>query len=319
MKNKVSLQINLAPGDYPHLRFMLKHQLEVLAGQVDDIVLTVDTRPSKGRFADGWEANKTLLDKFLETDIKSNYAISINYVDYTPATKQKIADKFFGKKNMPDKDFRGGPFYAYFFGLYSAQNNLVLHLDSDMFLGGGSQQWIGEAVKLFESDPDCFVASPLPGPPHPADILVGQNVIQKVAPYTWALKGMSTRIFMIDKSRFDADKLVLTQPPLRGQIKAIIEGNPNADLPEHLFSDYLTKHHLKRVDFLGSGKGLWSLHPPYRTEAFYQHLPQLIEKIGQNDLPEKQQGFYDIIDEVCDWSPAREKISGNRWWKRIIK
>jgi len=298
---------------------MLRHQLEMLATQVDDIVLTVDTRPSKGRFADGWEANKALLDKFLETDIKSNYAVRVSYVDYTQATKQKVADKFFGKKNIPDKDFRGGPFYAYFFGLYSAKNNLVLHLDSDIFLGGGSQHWVGEAVKIFESDSGCLVASPLPGPPHPADILVGQDIIQKVAHYTWQLKGMSTRIFMIDKSRFDTNKLTLTKPPFRGQVKAIIEGNPTADLPEHMFSDYLIQHHLKRIDFLGSGKGLWSLHPPYRTEAFYQHLSQLIEKIRLNDLPEKQQGFYDIIDEVCDWSSARQKLSDNRWWKRIIK
>jgi len=28
-------------------------------------------------------------------------------------------------------------------------------------------------------------------------------------------------------------------------------------------------------------------------------------------------GFYDIIDEVCDWAQAREKLKNDRWWKRL--
>lgn len=319
MKNKVSLQINLAPGDYPHVRYILKHQLAILSTQVDEIILTVDTRPSKGRFAEGWEENKELLNQFLSTEIESGYNIKIVPVDYTAATKQKVADYFFGKNDMPDKDFRGGPFYAYFFGIYTAVNDLVFHLDSDMFLGGENGEWVAEAARFFETDPACFVMAPLPGPPNSLDTLTAQQVVNKIAPYTWQLAGMSTRIFMIDKSRFKTDKLILTKPPIRGQVKAIIEGNANADLPEHLISAYINSHNLKRIDFLGSGKGLWSLHPPYRTKAFYDGLPQLIKRITSNDLPEKQQGFYDVIDEVCDWSAAREKIGNNRWWKRAIK
>ncbi|WP_184544994.1 hypothetical protein [Mucilaginibacter sp. FT3.2] len=319
MKNKVSLQINLAPGDYPHAKYILKHQLDVMAKQVDEIILTVDTRPSKGRFSEGWEANKELLHKFLSTEIEPKYAVKIVPVDYASITKQKVAEYFFGKKNMPDKDFRGGPFYAYFFGIYTAANNLVFHLDSDLFLGGGSPEWIAEAVNFFETDAACFVMAPLPGPPNSADTLIDQQVVDKIAPYVWQLEGMSTRIFMIDKSRFKTNKLQLTRPPMRGQVKAIVEGNSNAGLPEHMISAYINKHHLKRIDFLGSGKGLWSLHPPYRTQAFYEGLPGLIKRIESNDLPPEQQGFYDIINEVCDWSSAREKIRNNRWWKKLLK
>ncbi|MEO3404300.1 hypothetical protein AAFN85_10380 [Mucilaginibacter sp. CAU 1740] len=316
MKQKVSLQINLAPGDYPHVQYLLPHQLKQLQAQVDEIILTVDTRPGKGRFAEGWFKYKDSLDQFLKIVIEPQYPVKIITVDYTPAIKQQVAQYFFGKDNMPVKDFRGGPFYAYFFGLYSAVNNFVFHLDSDMFLGGGSQHWIAEAAQHFNSDPACFVMAPLPGPPRADDTLLDQQIIDKPAPFTWQLGGMSTRIFLMDKSRFNTDKLELGKPSLRNQLKAIIEKHNVADLPEHLITSFIKKHNLKRIDFLGSGKGLWSLHPPYRTAAFYEQLPEIIKRVEANDLPEKQQGFYDLIDEVCDWTKAREKLKNNRWWKR---
>ncbi|HEY9196634.1 MAG TPA: hypothetical protein VIM77_10225 [Mucilaginibacter sp.] len=316
MKSKVTLQINLAPGDYPHVRHLLKHQLNTLAGQVDEVSLTIDTRPSKGRFGKGWDAYRELLNKFITGEIEPAYEVKIAPVDYGTTIKERVARYFFGSGDVPDKDFRGGPFYAYFFGLYTASNNLVFHLDSDMFLGGLSQTWISEAVQHFEADPSCFIVSPLPGPPATNDTLTGQSVITKVAAYTWQLEGMSTRIFMMDKSRFEKHKLSLAKPSSRNQVKALIQGNANADLPEHLISAYMGSHHLKRIDFLGTGKGLWSLHPPYRTKAFYDNLPHLISRVESNDLPEEQHGFYDIIDLVCDWTEAKERLKQNRWWKK---
>jgi hypothetical protein len=318
LKNKVTLQINLAPGDYLHATHILKHQLNVLAAQVDEIILTIDTKPPKGRFSNGWEEYKVAFNRFLSAEIKPNYNVRIIPVDYTDETKCKVAEYFFGNKYIPEKDYRGGPFYAYFFGLYTATNNLVLHLDSDIFLGGGSQVWVQEAIQLFKDTPGCFIVSPLPGPPHAQDKLLGQLIIEKIAPYTFELSGMSTRIFMINKSVFNADKILLSKPQLRDQLKAVIEGNPNAQLPEVLLSAFMATNLLKRIDFLGTGNGLWSLHPPYRTNTFYEHLPGMINKIEVNDLPEKQQGFYDIIDEVCDWTEARQKLKTNRWWKRLF-
>jgi hypothetical protein len=312
----VSLQINLAPGDYRHAKYILPHQLKKLSGQVDEIILTIDTKPGKGRFAEGWDEYKGLLNAFLWDDIQKDYNVKIVPVDYSAQVKSKVAQYFFSADDMPLKDFRGGPFYAYFFGLYSAKNNLVFHLDSDMFLGGKSQTWIKEAVDFFKSDPDIFIVSPLPGPPHPGDIVRDQHIVNKIAPYTWELNGMSTRIFFIDKRKFATNKLAISKPGIRNQIKAVVQGNSNADLPEHLISTFITAHCLKRVDFLGSDGGLWSLHPPYRTDEFYRDLPALISRVNENDFPEKQMGFYDIIDEVCDWAPARERIKNNRWWKR---
>lgn len=319
MKQKVSLQINLAPGDFPHVQHLLSHQLGVLQGGVDEIILTVETRQGQGRFAQGWFKYKDSLDQFLKAVIEPRYPVRIVPVDYSPIVKQKVARYFFGRDDMPLNDFRGGPFYAYFFGLYTASNSLVFHLDSDMFLGGSGRSWISEAVQYFNTDTECFIMAPLPGPPAADDTLQEQRIVKKIAPFTWQLEGMSTRIFLMDKSKFEDKKLVPAKPSLRNQLKAIIEKHDIADLPEHLIGAYMKTNSLKRIDFLGAGdQGMWSLHPPYRTELFYEHLPQLIKSVENNDLPQKQQGFYDIIDEVCDWAEAKEKLKQMRWWKRLF-
>lgn len=315
---KVSLQINLAPSDYPHARYILKHQLAILANQVDEILLIVDTNPSKGRFASGWHENKKNLYDFLSNEIEPNYNVKIVPVDYSPKIKENIGAFFFDSKTIPAKDFRGGPFYAYFFGLFYAKNDLIFHIDSDIFLGGASKKWVEEAVYLLDNNPNILTVSPLPGPPHPEEKLIGQSSYKRINNYAFEFKGMSTRIFMLNKSIFKKHKLILSKPAIRSQIKAIVEGNSNADLPEHLFDNYMSKHQLVRVDFLGAGSGLWSIHPPFRNQSFYQNLPKLITDIDQNNLPVSQYGYYDMVDEMCDWSENKNFLKTNRWWKRLL-
>ncbi|WP_214073501.1 hypothetical protein [Mucilaginibacter sp. dw_454] len=316
--NKVTLQINLAPVDYPHAVQILPHQLAMLSGQVDEILLTVDTRKGKGRFAEGWLKYQQLFNDFLEQNISTKYPVTILPVDYSAPAKQQIAKAFFEGNYIPDRDFRGGPFYVYFFGLHAAKNNVVFHLDSDVFLGGGSQTWINEALAKLAADDNCFVVSPLPGPPHPEGILISQPDSKRVSANAYVFEGMSTRIFMLDKSRFEKTKLHLQKPSLRNRVKALVEGNPPADLPEHIISTYMRKHSLKRIDFLGEGNGMWSLHPPFRTKGFYEDLPQIIKRVEENCLPKAQLGFYDVVDDVCDWAEARNKLAANRWYKRLF-
>ncbi|MDQ0967618.1 hypothetical protein QFZ20_003021 [Flavobacterium sp. W4I14] len=315
----VSLQINVAPSDYPHVQYILKKQLEILSNQVNEIIVTIDSIPSKGRFATGWHENKDNLTHYLYTEIVPYFNVKIQFVDYSSVCVKEVSNFFFCDKLIPAKDFRGGPFYAYFFGIFSAKNNFVFHLDSDIILGGGSSRWIAEALEKFQSKPTIFVISPLPGPPHPQQLLVGQSDYQKIEDYVFQFKRMSTRIFIVDKSRFQENKLKLTKPSFRNQIKAVVEGNPNADLPEHLISNMMSERGLNRIDFLGSDEGLWSLHPPFRNREFYQKLPQILSFVNDGNLPHAQFGFYDIVDEICDWSENRLQLRKNRWWKRIVR
>jgi hypothetical protein len=49
-----------------------------------------------------------------------------------------------------------------------------------------------------------------------------------------------------------------------------------------------------RVDFLGRGPGMWSIHPEHRTPAFYRALPALVARIEAGDVSEAQRGSYDL-------------------------
>jgi hypothetical protein len=129
--NKVTLQINLAPVDYPHALLLLPHQLAALSNQVDEVLLTIDTRKGKGRFADGWQKYQQLFNDLMQ-DISKKYPVTMLPVDYGATAKQQVARAFFDSNYIPDRDFRGGPFYVYFFGLHAAKNDAVFHLDSDM-------------------------------------------------------------------------------------------------------------------------------------------------------------------------------------------
>jgi hypothetical protein len=56
--------------------------------------------------------------------------------------------------------FDGGPFHAYVYGLLKAEADYVVHMDSDMLFGGGSQKWLDEAIGWLEKSADA------PRPPH---------------------------------------------------------------------------------------------------------------------------------------------------------
>jgi hypothetical protein len=230
-----------------------------------------------------------------------------------PQDDERSCGFFFKDGFLPKKDFRGGPFYAYFYGIYQANHQYVMHLDADMLLGGRSHTWVSEAIALFESNCNLMCCSPLPGPPHPENKLQGQDkAISLPEPYAFKFSTMSTRIFMVKKEHFEKMKLKLSLSGLLNICRAVARGNPPFALPEQILSAHMKKNYLERIDFLGHQPGLWSLHPPYRTDSFYNGLPELLDKIKNMDLPLSQYGFYDIVDELCDWTQARENLSAGK-------
>lgn len=81
---------------------------------------------------------------------------------------------------------------------------------------------------------------------------------------------------------------------------------------EEIISAAMMRKGLSRIDFLGSGAGIYSLHPPYRTDAFYQELPHLIARIVAGAIP-AQRGDYDVNSSMFDWTEAlRQKTAGRR-------
>ena len=153
----VTLQISVAPGDLPHAREILPHQLRQWAGQVDEVLFVLDLGQNGDRPGE--------VEELLAELCRGQSHASTTVVDYSPAAVLDVRDRFFQGRHVPIRDCYGKVVYAYFYGLLAAANRLVLHLDSDMMFGGGSQTWVGEARRLYADRPDVFACAPLPGPP----------------------------------------------------------------------------------------------------------------------------------------------------------
>ena len=315
----VTLQISLAPSDYAHARLLLPHQIRAWRGQVGEILLTVDMHRSAGRFAARWEEGR---DQIIPL-ARSIPGARVLEVDRSPEAQARVAAEFFGGRvPVPDKDFRGGPYYAYFFALAAAAHDCVLHADSDLFFGGLSPTWIAEALADQAAHPQVLFSAPLPGPPADDGRLHSQ-VAEPVAGHTHSheFRTMSTRLFLLSRGRFRTAVGALSprRPSLRNTVKALLERNPAEDLPEHLFSSAMQARGLVRREFLGAAPGMWHLHPPYRCADFYQKIPALIARCEAGDLPAGQRGDHDFNASLVDWSEALLALRANRWWRRLLQ
>jgi hypothetical protein len=316
-KPGVTLQINLAPTDLPHAEHILPHQLRQLAGQVDEIVLVVDLHQSRGRFGEGWHERLPGLQRLIGECCAEYGHAHVAEVDYSQAVADELARRYFGGKPVPAKDRNGGPFYSYFFGLYAAGHDYVLHTDSDVMYGGGSQTWIAEAVELLTDRDDVLACSPLPGPPtrdgHLTSQILEREPLRSLA---YRAGGLSSRVFMMHLPRFHQriGELPLARLSPRRHWQAVFDGNPPFDLPECIWSQAMADHGLLRIDFLGDAEGMWSIHPPYRSPLFYERLPSLIHDVEVDNLPEAQRGDHDVNDSVIDWTSARMSL-----WQRLVK
>jgi hypothetical protein len=124
---------------------------------------------------------------------------------------------------------------------------------------------------------------------------------------------------MIDLNRFKSrlGVLPLTAPSPLQRLKSKLLGNPpQVREAEALMTRTMQTSNLFRIDLLGEAPGLWSLHPPFRSEAFYQRLPELIQAVETGNVPAGQLGHYDLNDSMIDWTSARE---ANRWHRRYLR
>src|SRR5829696_5240761 len=91
----VSLQINLAPTDYPVAKHTLPHQLRRLASQVDEIVLTLETQPGRGRFAADWEAQVGSISGLIADVRRTCVKARCVEVDYSEEAVSQVASAYF--------------------------------------------------------------------------------------------------------------------------------------------------------------------------------------------------------------------------------
>ena len=327
--HRVAAQISMYPMDFRHVEHLLAHQIRVWGPMVDRIVVTVDTHRSKaGRYRGTHFDDYLTRLRALVADIATHVpALEMHEVDYSKRARREVAQAFFGCDDIPVKAWDGGPFYAYFQGMHHTRARYVVHFDSDMFFGGGSTRWVEEAIGVMAADPSLLLTSPLPGPPRADGVLLGHGAdtpqpVEIEGVHGYRFRHASTRIFMLDMVRLHeaVGRLPLLAPGLPSRLKARLLGNPpHAREAEVILGETLQAHGLWRLDFLGSGDGLWSLHPPYRNAAFYEQLPSLIEAIERGRIPDAQRGDYDINDSMIDWSAQRAANRRHHRYLRMLR
>lgn len=317
----VTLQVSVTPWDEPHLPVVLPHQLRQLGDQVSEVLLNVDLHRSEGvpsqEFARRWEPLRAWLDTLAAADPR----VRVVEVDYSPAALQQVSEAFFGGVPAPVKDFRGRPIHAYLSSLLAAAHDWVLHLDSDMLLGGGGKGWVGQAQTLLEGHPQWVVASPLPGPPRSDGTVLRQpDAVPLTGPEAAAVGPgftvgrMSSRVFLTHVPTLTGKlcPLPLTAAPMHGRLWTWREHNPPYEKVENIIGARMAELGLARVDLLGASPGLWSLHPPFRSARFYDQLPALVAAVEAGEVPDAQRGDYDVNDSMLDWTDARRAIRRQR-------
>ena len=329
----VTLQISLVPADLEHAVHTLPHQLRQWGDQVSEIVFVVDRkRDDLGSVLD--VSLRVLLTELCAT----HPGARIEYVDHYGSGRTRVAKHFTGRPRMPARDYRSGPIYGFLFGLEVAQNDFVLHADSDMLFGGGSHSWVQEGLALLAARPDALAVSPLPGPPtadgripddvarrhalaHPPDS-AGPGLQPRREPLdslAYRFSGISWRAFLMDRHRV-LKRLVpipLRHARPRQFALALLDRNEPWATLEHSMSHAMLERGLYRIDFSGQPPGVWSLHPPYRSREFYRDLPALINRVETGDIPREQLGDYELGDSLVDWTAAREAKRRRRCWRRI--
>jgi hypothetical protein len=316
MDTGITLQVNLAPSDLPHAMHTLPHQLRRWRAQVDEVLFTVDLRRSTGHYATAWEDRFPGFLKLMEEYKTKDPAIHVHEVDYSKKTRESVSQQFFGNQIIPERDYLGAPFYPYFAGFFQARYDYILHMDSDMLFGGGSQTWLAEAIRLMQQRPEIVACNPLPGPPTSDGSLRSQSLVPEA--YTslaFRSDSISTRIIFFDRRRLLSRlaPLPVLVPSRRQSYVARLARNPPYEGAESSLSTGMRQKGLTRMDFLGDYPGMWCLHPPYRSPLFYERLPALIQQVETGNIPDGQRGDHNLNHSMIDWGNA----SKTRWRRQV--
>jgi hypothetical protein len=304
--NNVTLQINLSPLDFPRVIHLLPHQLKILANQCSELLTIVDLKKSKSKKSSGelWDKNIEPVMKFLNQLKRTYYRdLRIETVDYSEQTRMLMSKTIMKRGIIPDKDYSGGPFYSYYFGIYRAKNDYVLHIDADMMFGGGYQNWVTEAVEILEHDAMIFSCSPIAGPPLlsqdqlPSFYRRKFNPICKYHfPSSYLYNHFSTRTFLVNKKSIN--KQVSVQlPNFDHFLKALLRGTSPYRYPEGTISEMIKRRKLFRLDYYGYDPGLWCLHPNGNPKL-NAVLPEVLNLIESNHFPDSQRGLCDVHDKL---------------------
>ena len=320
----ISLQVNVAPSDFPYAALTLEHQLRTWGAQVSTVIYTLDLRRSPGPRGARFDELARPMHQLIDTLAARRPTYHVSPIDYGDAAVKRVSDLFFGGTVPPFKDFVGAPFFGYFFGLASVESDYVLHLDCDILFGGGSDVWLRDAIDLLRERPEALFVCPLPGPPTsngrlPRSVRRTQARTQEFgsaphlerrSPLTYRLQHVSSRIFFTDLRRLRQAAPLAVVPA-----RPWSYGSESASSPflpaETCLSRAMKARGLVRLDYLGTDRGMWFLHPAQRGPTFVANLSRVITELEAGRIREDQRGRGELTDEWLN-AVGPERYVGER-------
>src|SRR4051794_13226553 len=313
----ISMQVTLTPNDLAEARVLLPHQIRIWGNQADEILVLVDLPPWRQRDAAGERAEGELAG-FLDQQRALHPHLDWKPMDYSRGAIARVEETFYGGRRVPMHDCRNRPIYGYLHLLLATRHDLVFHIDGDMMFGGGSQTWMAEALEQLTRRPEILACNPLPGPPRADSQLLSQRVPPEPEPgasRSYRFPTLSYRVFLLDR-RALTERLgpLRTEwpSPFRSVTSVLRTRRRPHALLEQVIAGAMRRRRQWRLDFLGAGSGMWSLHLRIRGPRFTRALTELLRLVEAEEVHDRQRGEYDLREEMLRVAESGGRMAGQR-------
>jgi hypothetical protein len=305
LNEEITLQINISPGDIKYAELVIPELIKKHSKIREKLLIVDCNRPQKTKLVNPdikfpikvfKERVKRLLE-IVEIFKQANFFTNIIILDSTQQDLyNKLAKKYL--RNLYNCTHSAGATanMSYWAGFEFVKTRFILHYDGDMLLYQNKDyDWAVEGIEILKKNDDIIsVVPPLAPTTHQLEKMNKSGTLFSTD--NW----FSTRIFLIDKTKFDRElplikKGIYLELILRKYLKRAFPRDPEIILFKSLGYKKYKRAKLKTDQ-------AWTLHPTDKPDTFIKNLPKIISEINHNSFPKEQIDQEDIIiDKWVEW------------------
>lgn len=279
----ISLVTNAAPGDDRRLHHMIPSWLRTVGDHVSELLIVVDEQPPAGRIArlhggaGSLEALHEEIARLEASDPRIRHEILPD-----PDHLEDIARRWF-KWGRPMRCQDGTPILAFVYAILRGSEDLVMRADCDMVFC--ERGWMDASLELLRRGE--------------ADLV---EPCRRDCAERTASARMSTRVLLLDRTRFEQNVLPITPhrlDPAR-RLHRFLKRRPGwlglEQMLEREKRDGRLRHVVLELE-LG-----FSLHMVRRSDALLPGFEAIVRSVERGELPAPQQNDWDFLPDV--WREA---------------
>lgn len=284
-RSRVSLLIKTCLMEWRIIERLVRHQVKQLEhpGGFAEKVIVVD--PFEGPFLRQYEspnaeAHRAAMERLVEDGV-------VDRVIYAPRDSETIRltyRRWFGSESDETHSTNGQQLFATIYGFEACTGDYVLQLDSDMLISrlDSSHDYLGDALKVFEKDPNALFVPPS----------VRSSVFP---PYTYEGPAGDWRV-EVRGCLFDRRRLESVLP-----INNDLENGRFAMAWHRAFDRFIssTDYH--------SYRGGDAIHVPNHRKVEADTLLEIIDAVERGYVPPVQLGNVELAGSDTDWAGPKRR------------